>query len=411
LIKYHFKIRTWFLLAGLLLAGIGAFAQKHTIDSSAVKKSTAPPKEEDLMDIGIKLFRLKTPPKPDSECIKPGKILLAVFPAVGYALQSGGVAIVATNISFYTAAVNTNLSTISFNPEYSFMQQTIIPVITSIWTKDNKFNFLGDWRFYKYPSYTYGLGSRTVLDKVDSINYSYFKFYQEALMRMAPHLYGGIGYNLDYHWQIQDYGESTDFNQYNGNATKTVSSGLIAHVKYDDRENINNPINAFYGSVIYRYNSTILGSDNDWQYLQVEMRKYFKLNPRGTTILALWNWNEFTFGGKAPYLDLPSTGWDTYSNTGRGYIQGRFRGNEMVYVESELRFNILKNGLLGGVVFCNAETVSKTFNTLGAGVISPGEGFGIRIKLNRYSNTNLCLDYGFGTQNSRGFFFNIGEVF
>jgi hypothetical protein len=393
------------------------YAQSDSAQKSSIKKNTtlkkkdSAVKQEDVVDFIAKVCRIKVANKSDSESIKPGKLLVAVFPAAGYALQSGVVGIVATNISFYTAPPPTNLSSITFNPQYSIMNQIVLPCISSIFTKDNKFNFLGDYRYYKYPSYTYGLGSRTLLNDVDSIDYRYIKFYQEALIRLAPNLYGGFGYNLDYHYDITDNSNNTDFEQYDNNATKTVSSGVVAHLKYDTRDNINNPETSIYASVTYRYNSTILGSDNNWQYIQAEIRKYFQLSPVGHYVLAFWSWNEFTFGGRPPYLDLPSTGWDTYNNTGRGYIQGRFRGANFVYLESEFRFDILRSGLLGGVVFANAETVSKRLSDGEGGIISPGYGAGIRIKLNRYSKTNIAVDYGFGTGGSRGFFFNIGEVF
>ena len=35
----------------------------------------------------------------------------------------------------------------------------------------------------------------------------------------------------------------------------------------------------------------------------------------------------------------------------------------------------------------------------------------IRIMLNKFSRTNIALDYAWGTQGSRGFFVNLGEVF
>jgi len=370
------------------------------------------PKQEDVVDFIAKVCNIKMSNKTDSECVKPGKILVAVFPAAGYALQSGVVGIVATNLSFYTANPPTNLSTITFNPQYSILNQIVIPCISSVFTKNNKFNFLGDYRFYKYPSYTYGLGSHTLLDDVDSIDYRYIKFYQEALIRIAPDFYGGIGYDLDYHYDISDGGNSlTDFQLYNNYATKTVSSGVVAHLKYDTRDNINNPETSVYASVAYRYNSTMLGSDEDWQYIQTEVRKYFLLSHKWHYVLGFWTWDEFTFGGKPPYLDLPSTGWDTYNNTGRGYIQGRFRGANFAYLETEFRFDILRSGLLGGVVFSNVETVSKKLSEGEGGVFSPGEGVGIRLKLNRFSKTNIAVDYGFGLDGSRGFFFNIGEVF
>jgi hypothetical protein len=70
----------------------------------------------------------------------------------------------------------------------------------------------------------------------------------------------------------------------------------------------------------------------------------------------------------------------------------------------------LRNGLLGGVVFCNAGSVSELRNNRFE-VIYPGFGIGLRIKFNKFSNTNACLDYGIGTKGSRGFFGNLGEVF
>jgi hypothetical protein len=82
----------------------------------------------------------------------------------------------------------------------------------------------------------------------------------------------------------------------------------------------------------------------------------------------------------------------------------------MLYLESEYRFTILSNGLLGGVVFANAESLSEE----GSGhfeYIAPGYGLGARISLNKFSRTNLCIDYGWGAHGSGGFFVNLGEVF
>jgi hypothetical protein len=82
----------------------------------------------------------------------------------------------------------------------------------------------------------------------------------------------------------------------------------------------------------------------------------------------------------------------------------------MVYLESEYRFRITRNGLLGGVVFANAESISQ-YPDNKFQYIDPGEGIGIRIKTNKYSDVNFCFDYGFGLYGSRGWFFNLGEVF
>jgi len=82
----------------------------------------------------------------------------------------------------------------------------------------------------------------------------------------------------------------------------------------------------------------------------------------------------------------------------------------MVYQEAEYRFHISSNGLFGGVVFANAQTFSAAQGT-SLQKLQPGYGLGARIKLNKVSGTNVCIDYGFGTEGSRGLFINIAELF
>lgn len=387
-------------------------ASAQSIVDSTKRQPEQEPQQEDAMDILRKVFDVKRNHKvEDSANLRPGVVYPAVFPAVGYTIANGPIATIGMNFSFYTDSIQvTDLSTVVANPLISLLHQFVFPVISSIWTKDNQWNFLGDWRYYKYPSYTYGLGSKTTFGNADLINYSYIKVYQEALYHLGHNMYAGLGYNLDYHYNINDENYNSNYRTYYNDSSlnRTISSGLVAHIKYDSRTNTNNPRDAFFASVQYRYNTTLLGSDNNWHELNLEFRDYIPVGKNNT--LALWNWDVFTFGGQVPYLDLPSTGWDTYANSGRGYIQGRYRGTDLLYGEGEFRFGILKNGLLGGVVFVNAESVPEwPSNKFEA--VDLGEGVGLRIKLNRYSNTNFCIDYGFGSGGSRGFFFNLGEVF
>ena len=82
----------------------------------------------------------------------------------------------------------------------------------------------------------------------------------------------------------------------------------------------------------------------------------------------------------------------------------------MLYFETELRFDILRNGLLGGVVFGNLQTLSGNPGRY-FGDLQPGGGAGIRIKFNKHTSTNSALDYGLGSHGSRGFATNLNEVF
>ena len=220
-----------------------------------------------------------------------------------------------------------------------------------------------------------------------------------------------MGYNISYHNNIEVYpttpNDILDFDKY-GRTKNSNSSGPSVHALFDNRGNTINPQKGAYANVTYYNYAKIFGSDNNWQAVIVDLRKYFVVG-RHKNVIAFWSYNWFT-SGNAPYLDLPSTGWDAYSNVGRGYIQSRLRGQNLLYVEAEYRFKITHNGLFGGVLFTNAQSVSdypiNKFKT-----VYPAAGFGLRFKLNKYSGTNLSIDYGFGADGSKGLFINIGEVF
>ena len=341
-----------------------------------------------------------------------GPFIVAI-PYPGYTLVTGVAVVVPVNISFYTNDKKRDrLSFFNNNFQYTQYKQIVTGSFSDIYLQKNKLQLIGDWRYYNFPTHTYGLGSLTALSDADKINYSYLRIYESAIYEIAPHLSAGLGYGLDYHWNIQDYaaqsGIVTDFQRY-GYAKNSVSSGVTANLIYDSRDRVNNPKAGVFFSLQFRANLTALGSNSNWNSLIFEGRKYVRLPTKWYMELAfraaLW----LTPSGTPPYLELPSTGWGK-KNQGRGYVQGRFTGLDMVYLETEFRFSIMRNGFLGGVIFVNAQSLSEWPSNIFVAV-QPAVGFGLRIKLNKKTNTNSALDYGFGTGGSRGFAFNLNEVF
>ena len=288
-----------------------------------------------------------------------------------------------------------------------------MPIESSIWTKNNHYNFIGDWRFFKYPQSTFGLGSNSSITAEDPMNYNFFRFYEVALRQLTGSFYAGIGYILDYHWNIshkQPFDHSPGSYEDYGVASHTISSGITLNALYDSRNNSIRPEKGMYASLRYRANEMAFGSTANWHSLVIDARKYYHFPARSNNILALWSYDWLVLSGKPPYLDMPATAWDAFGNTGRGYIQGRFRGTKMVYGETEYRFGLSRNGLFGGVAFANVESFAAGPGTAFQKV-QPGYGLGLRVKINKVSNTNLSIDYGFGTQGSKGLFINIGEMF
>src|SRR5664279_2791293 len=373
-------------------------------------------KQIDLMDIAERILNKNSVSRDDTIVNNKGRVHFSAFPAVGYTLQTGFAGVISANAAFFTTGHNhetENISTVLTSIAYTAKSQVIFPIASSIWTRNNEYNILSDWRFLKYPSQTFGLGGYTQQDSSYNLDYSYIKLHQAVLKKIARDLYAGIGYDFDYFWDIEEVdppqGDESDFEKY-GYAATEKASGLSFAIKYDSRRNPINPQKGMYANILFQPKFTFMGSDANWQSLLLEFRTYIPFPKGSRNIVAFWSYNWFTLGGTPPYLLLPSTGWDEYSNTGRGYIQGRFRSLNMIDQEAEYRFVVSRNGLFGGVVFVNAETFSDILTGKYA-VISPGAGLGIRIMLNKFSRTNLALDYAWGTQGSRGFFVNLGEVF
>jgi hypothetical protein len=392
-----------------------AFAQKYDVPSSDAKANndSSFARQKDATDYLQMVFKKSKLFARDTVSKRKGKLYPSVVPVIGYSLHTKLAASLGVNGAFYTDNPDSvNLSVLNLGPTVTIKKQLIVPLQSNIWSAKNKYNLVGNWIFYKFPEITYGLGGHTTNADADHIDYSYVLYRETLLRTIFPDFFAGIGYNLDYHFNVvetQTPGNgATDFEKY-GLTSTSVSSGITYNLLYDNRRNPINPPKGYYLNVILRTNYTFLGSNSNWQSLLLDFRKYFKVSKHSDNVLAIWSYTWLTLGGKPPYLDLPATAWDTYSNQGRGYIQSRFRGYNLLDLEGEYRFKITRNGFLGGVVFADGQTVSDWPGNK-IDTVWPGVGTGIRFKLNKYSNTNGAIDYAWG-RGSQGIFVNIGEVF
>jgi outer membrane protein assembly factor BamA len=367
--------------------------------------------QKDIVDVFQKVFNKQS--RKDTVPLQGNGPFFTVIPAVGYSLHTGFTGVLATTTTFYTDVEKQRISQLMIDGNYSQFHQSWFTASSNIFLEKQKLNLSGDTRYYKFPTQTYGLGAETVSTNPLQIDYFYLRFYQVVFREIMSNIFLGIGYNLDNHWNIKIDsvpGEEQDqFIKYQ-KGSHSVSSGISINFLYDSRKNMVNPRNGTFASIQFRPNMKFLGSDENWQSLLIDIRHYIKLPASSHNILALWSYNDITISGTPPYLDLPSIGWDDYSGTGRGYVAGRYTGRNLLYFESEYRFSLTRNGFLGGVIFVNAETVSEDSPDVTHSII-PAGGLGLRIKINKYSDTNLCIDYAFGIGGSHGFSFGMGEVF
>ena len=410
------KINRLFQGAIFLLCFVPATLQAQDASNMIPKQGTVKDtsRQTDLIDIAKNLFNIN-PKEPRVQREK--KIYFSILPIPGSVPGGAGRALItSTTAGTYLGPQNTtNLSSATFAPYWNLKSRFGLPLRSSIWLRDNTWNIQGDIRFLVYPQYTWGLGSSHTYNDRTLVDYNYVRFYQSALKRITPYFFAGGGYNIDYRSSIKSDDPAVDLKQFTGYAYGTggssVSSGINLNLLYDTRNNSINPLPGSYVNVVYRINPKFMGSNDNWNSLYVDVRKYLPLNPANKNqqnMLAFWSYFWTVFNSNAPYLDLPSIGWDPYNRSGEGMDQNRYRGKSLFYLESEYRRDITANGLLGFVLFADVNTVS------GSGTLfkswHPAAGTGLRIKFNKGSNTNIGIDYGF-SKGYNALVLNIGEAF
>jgi outer membrane protein assembly factor BamA len=258
------------------------------------------------------------------------------------------------------------------------------------------------------------------------MRFNYIRIHENVYKQIKGPWYAGIGLNIDHHYAINDQSLDTLstpkvltshylYSIENGFPLNTyTTSGFSLNVLHDNRDNAINPSMGYFAQMSYRINSELFGSTESSSTLYYEFRTYIKLSAKKThpPLLAFWTWGQFLVSGKMPYLALPSITWDMYNRSGRGYVQGRIRGENFWYGESEYRFPITKNGLLGGVGFMNLTSASNLSDNQHLGdAFALGYGVGLRVKMSKQTNTNITIDYGRGMNGSNGIYFNLQETF
>lgn len=417
--RFNFKI--YILISFCLFMVIIPSVAQSNKDSVAHRKNIfilafyKQPGKDSMVDFVDGLYRILKIKKDRSVGESMSKPHLSFIPAVEYSMSTKLASLLSASYIKPSKYNDTKSATYSTEIKLTQNKQIVSQFLSNIWLKNNEYNINTNWSYLKFPQKDFGLGTaNNQLDRFDQIDYSYLKLHQSIVKKIAPNWYIGPGFNVDYHWNIKDsstikkpiYG----YAQYGQTATSN-STGITLDLLYDSRISIVNPVtSSAYMNISYRSNLTFLGSDHALQSITLDARKYIPFPIQSKNMLTFWTYNVVTLGGKAPYLDIPYTASDRNLNTGRGFIQGRFRGEKLFFAESEYRLGITENGFIGAVVFANMHSVSEPLQK-GFQQIKAGYGAGIRIKLNKHSNTNVAIDYAFGQGGSHGLFMNLGEVF
>jgi outer membrane protein assembly factor BamA len=342
--------------------------------------------------------------------------VVGVNPSAGF-IYGGGL-----TYAYQSKGGGPRLSTVSSNASYSTKRLMNLNVKSNLFAFGNRLFLNGDWRYFVVSETTYGLGS-SINTQGQSLRYGLSRIHETASFKLASNLFAGVGIHFDHQFHIDDKtvdtGDTATSYQYQYsirhgfNPEEYTTSGYSLNLLFDNRDNPINAYKGYYINVNYRINETSFGSARKSTILLTEYRSYFSLDGgKRRHILALWLYGNYLTSGNLPYLMLPAIGYDQRQKSGRGYPFGRFRGESLLYGETEYRFPISsRTGILGGVVFSNLTSTSgKEEKIKLLNYVQPAYGAGLRIMVDKMSRTRLQLDAAIGNR-KLGLYFGIRETF
>jgi outer membrane protein assembly factor BamA len=217
--------------------------------------------------------------------------------------------------------------------------------------------------------------------------------YAEVQRRIVRSLYGGVNY---VYMHVRN---STDlFPQ----SLTTTLNGLGLKATMDTRSNVYYPRSGTHANLEYTTYPEAFGNDVASNTIDIDYNHFWSFRQDRDVLAAR------AFAG----LGIGDLAFSQQYIVGRtdirGYTQGAHRGNYLLAVQGEYRWNFFKRW--GAVGFAGLATVLDSLNEADDGRILPGIGAGIRFTAFTDNNMNVGLDIAAG-DGDWGVYFRIGEAF
>ncbi|MFH6948842.1 BamA/TamA family outer membrane protein [Flavobacterium sp. FlaQc-51] len=207
-------------------------------------------------------------------------------------------------------------------------------------------------------------------------------------------LYAGLGYSYaHYDTKYQDDIEPS---------AVTQTNGLQLNVMYDTRDAVYYPTKGDKIKVRWLTYPTWFGNDANANKILSEYNKYFPMQ-NGTDVLAA------RFSGKFGLGNIAFEQQVTIGNEDiRGYSEGKYRGDGLMALQAEYRYNFNKK--MGLVGFAGLATIYGSDTSDFNWGLYPGAGVGYRYRAFKHEKFNIGLDAALG-KGDWGLYFRIGEAF
>jgi outer membrane protein assembly factor BamA len=178
--------------------------------------------------------------------------------------------------------------------------------------------------------------------------------------------------------------------------------GLGLNLSMDKRSNPHYPRSGYLSEARYNTFPDFLGNETASSKIDLSHNHYFPIRSFKDVVAARIHAG-LGIGDLAFSQQLIVKGTDI-----RGYTQGAFRGNYLLALQGEYRWNFHRRW--GAVGFAGVATIFDGINESDNGRLLPGGGAGIRFRAFPETNFSVGIDAAAGI-GDWGIYFQIGEAF
>ncbi len=292
-------------------------------------------------------------------------------------------------------------SNLTFNASYTQQKQILVFFPYQWLSHQNRFRVYGEVGWYRYLYRYFGIGNEHPNDYSETYTAKYARFRVTAAKRVKETHLVGLRVFLDVYNIISvSPGGELEHGKVAG-TSGGISSAIGPVWISDSRDNAFYPRSGWLTEVAFTGESRLTGSDFKFARCSIDMARYFSF---GKIVLAINGIAAFT-AGDVPFFQFPQIGG---SRRLRGYPDGKFRDQNLLIAQAELRFPIFWR--FKGVVFGGGGSV---FGKRGeTAKFRPNGGAGLRIEFDRRQKLHLRVDYGFGEgKGNSGVYITLGEAF
>ncbi|MGB1004017.1 MAG: BamA/TamA family outer membrane protein [Salibacteraceae bacterium] len=257
----------------------------------------------------------------------------------------------------------------------------------------------GDFRFRYYHT----IGSKELqIDYATDITIVKGNF----LRKINNGFYGGLHYKYSRFNTVFNLGNLPNGIELPQYSTTAQYAGIGFKAAFDNRDYTLNPKTGMFADITTTQFRKWLGSDSDFDLIEINFNHYHPINKKQVLASRFYGF----FGiGDVPFEEQAILGFaGPRGNDVRGYSSGRYRGENLIDIQGEWRYNFYKKW--GMVAFGSLSLVGNDGDDIKSNGLLPAIGTGLRYMASVDKKVNVGLDVAAG-KDDYGVYFIISEAF